>query len=199
MNREYRAFRRLYRFFQVVFFPFFKLVGVGIENIPPGPAVFCANHSSNLDPILICLALGIDVHLHYMAKAELFRIPVVASVIRAIGAFPVDRGIRDIGAVKTAMRYLKAGEKVAIFPEGTRVKTDDAEAKRGAVQIADHMSVPVIPVYIPRNKKLFHRYNIVVGKPYLVNPDRRKLSRADYDRLAEELMEKIKALKSLEQ
>lgn len=197
MNREYRAFRRLYRFCQIVLFPVFKIKCIGGENVPAGPAVFCATHSSNLDPILMCLGLGIRHHPHFMAKVELFRIPVVSSVIRAVGAFQVDRGHRDIGAIKTAMKYLKAGEKVAIFPEGKRVMNDnEVDAKRGAVQIAAQMSVPVIPVYLPRNKKPFHTYTIVVGAPYMVNPKNEKLTREDYDRLAGALMDKITALKA---
>jgi 1-acyl-sn-glycerol-3-phosphate acyltransferase len=194
MNREYRAFRKLYRFFQIVLFPVFKIKGVGAGNVSAGPAIFCANHSSNFDPIVMCMAIGIGIHPHFMAKIELFRIPVVSSVLRAIGTFPVDRSRSDIGAVKTAMKYLKAGEKVAIFPEGRRVMNEDGDAKRGAVQIADQMSAPVIPVYIPRNKKPFHRYTIVVGAPYFVNPERKKLSRADYDALASSLMDRIAAL-----
>jgi len=182
---EYRAYRKLYRFFQIVLFPVFKWRCVGRQNIPAGPVMFCANHSSNFDPILISLAMGIEIHPHYMAKIELFRVPIVKRVLAAIGAFPVDRGRNDIASIKTAMKYLKAGEKVAIFPEGHRLNDDGGEAKRGAVRIADQMSVPVVPVYIPRNKKWFHTYTIVVGAPYLVN-----------DVLAAELMEKITALKS---
>ena len=195
MNREYRAYRRLFRFFQIVLFPVFKIKCVGRENIPDGPVVFCANHSSNFDPILLSLAVGIRHHPHYMAKLELFRVPVVSKVIRAIGSISVDRKAGDIGAVKSAMKYLKAGEKIGIFPEGHRITEDDGgEAKRGAVQIADQMKAPVVPVYIPRNKKPFHTYTIVVGAPYLVNPERKKLGRGDYDRLAGELMETISAL-----
>ncbi|SHH50725.1 1-acyl-sn-glycerol-3-phosphate acyltransferase [Sporobacter termitidis DSM 10068] len=196
MNKEYRAFRRLYHFLYVVLFPVYRVKCIGGENIPAGPAVFCANHSSNFDPILLCMGIGIEHHPHFMAKIELFRMPVLSSVIRAIGSFPVDRDRSDIGAIKTAMKYLKAGEKVGIFPEGRRNLTEDGDAKRGAVQIADQMSVPVIPVYIPRNKKPFHTYTIVVGAPYLVNPERKKLSRAEYDGLAGVLMDKIAALKA---
>ena len=194
MNREYRAYRRIYRFLQVVLFPVFRIKCVGRDNIPEGPAVFCANHSSNFDPIVMSMAIGIKQHPHYMAKIELFKIPVVGSVIRAIGSFPVDREKGDIGAVKTAMKYLKAGEKLGIFPEGHRVADDGGEAKRGAIQIADQMRAPVIPVYIPRNKKAFHTYTIVVGAPYMVNPERKRLTRDDYNGLSAALMDKIAAL-----
>lgn len=199
MNREYRAYRRLHNFLSFILFPFFRIKSVGRENIPKGPALFCANHSSNFDPILMSIAIGIQHHPHYMAKIELFRIPVVSSVLKAIGSFPVDRSRNDINAIKTALKYLKAGEKVGIFPEGTRFRSDhESEAKRGAVKMADQMSVPVIPVYIPRNKKPFHRYTIVIGTPYLVNPERKKLTNADYDTIADTLMVKIAELKKAE-
>jgi 1-acyl-sn-glycerol-3-phosphate acyltransferase len=195
LDREHRAYRRLFRFLKIVLFPVYKVKCVGRENIPAGPAVFCANHSSNFDPILMSMAIGIKHKPHYMAKIELFKIPFVAGALRAIGSFPVNRNSGDIVAVKTAMKYLRAGEKVGIFPEGHRVTEDDGgEAKRGAVQIADQMKAPVVPVFIPRNKKAFHTYTIVIGTPYLVNPERKKLARGDYDRLAAALMEKIATL-----
>lgn len=197
MNREYRAYRRLHHFLTIFLIPFFRIRFIGRENILPGPAVFCANHSSNFDPIFMAFASGIEHHFHFMAKAELFKIPVISSVLKAIGSFPVSRGQNDINAIKRALTYIKAGEKVVIFPEGTRKKTDEeGGAKRGAVRIADQMSVPVVPVYIPRNKKLLHTYTIVFGAPYSVNPENHKLSPDDYSKKADELMAKITSLKA---
>ncbi|NLT14166.1 MAG: 1-acyl-sn-glycerol-3-phosphate acyltransferase [Clostridiales bacterium] len=196
MNRQYRAYRRLFHFLRLMLFFIYKIKQVGRENIQPGPVVFCANHSSNFDPVLISFAAGIENHLHYMGKAELFRVPILGAVLRSIGSFPVNRGHNDVSAIKNSLSYLKAGEKIAIFPEGTRVKTEEgAEAKRGAVRIADQMSVPIIPVYVPRNKKMFHTYTIVFGKPYLVNPDKKKMTQNDYTAAADALMAKIASLK----
>lgn len=198
MNKECRAYRRLYYFLRVILFPFFRVKYIGRENIQPGAAVFCANHSSNLDPIFQAIASGIDTHLHFMAKAELFRIPLLSRVLRSIGSFPVERGQNDTGAIKTSLRYLKSGEKISIFPEGTRFRTDETgNVKSGALRIADQMSVPVVPVYIPRNKGMFRSCTIVIGTPYLVNPEKTKLSFDDYKTLAEELMMKISALKKV--
>jgi 1-acyl-sn-glycerol-3-phosphate acyltransferase len=191
---EYRAYKRLFRFLKTLLLPLYRIKSIGRENIPEGPVLICANHSSNLDPLFLSFALGIEHHPHYMAKIELFRIPVVSSVLRGIGAISVDRKRGDIGAVKAAMKYLKAGEKVGIFPEGHRIADDGGAAKRGAVQIADQMRVPILPVFIPRHKKPFHTYTIAVGAPYLVNPERAKLTRDDYDRLSAALMEKITQL-----
>lgn len=197
MNRQYRAYRRLFHFLKTVLFFIYRIRHVGRENIQPGPAVFCANHSSNFDPVLISLAAGIENHLHYMGKAELFRVPILGAVLRSIGSFPVNRGQNDVSAIKNSLTYLKAGEKIAIFPEGTRVRSDEgADAKRGAVRIADQMSVPILPVYVPRNKKIFHTYTIVFGKPYLVNPEKKKMTQNDYNTAADELMVKIHALKT---
>ena len=195
MNREYRAYRRLYYILITTVALIFPFKTIGLQNIPDGPVVLCGNHSSNLDPILISLAAGKKHHIHYMAKTELFKVPIIASVIKAIGAFPVDRGNKDVRAIKTAMKYLKAGEKIGIFPEGTRAKkAGDKAAKSGAIRIADQMNVPIVPVYLPRRKKPFKRMPIEFGKPYYANPERRKISQEDYSNLAGELMDRINAM-----
>ena len=78
-----------------------------------------------------------------------------------------------------------------IFPEGTRVHgTDSVRPKSGAVRMADRADVPVVPVYLPRDKKLFRKIRVVIGEPYHVHREPGKT----YDDLAEELMEKIWAL-----
>jgi 1-acyl-sn-glycerol-3-phosphate acyltransferase len=194
-TKEYRAYRRLYLFFRIVLFPFFRIRQSGREKIPQGPVMICANHSSNFDPILMSLAMGIEHHPHYLAKIELFKIPVVSRVIRAIGAISVNRGAKDIAAIKSAIRYLKAGEKVGIFPEGTRVKTDyGRKAKTGAIQIADQVSIPVLPVYISRKKPIFGVCRVIFGQPYTVNPGKEKLTAEAYEKLTEDLMKKITEL-----
>ena len=194
MNREYRAYRRLYYFLTIVLSPFYRYDVVGLENIPDGPAVICANHSSNFDPVMVSLAAGLKHHIHYMAKIELFRIPLVSAVIKAIGSFPVDRGNKDVRAIKTALRYLRAGEKIGIFPEGTRARTaGEKAAKNGAVRLADQTNVPLVPVYLPRKKRPFKKIRIEFKKPYTINPEHRKLSYEEYSVLAEQLMDRINA------
>jgi 1-acyl-sn-glycerol-3-phosphate acyltransferase len=195
MNREHRAYRRLYRFLRIILAPFYRFEAVGLENIPDGPAILCANHSSNFDPIMVSLAAGSEHHIRYMAKIELFKIPVVASVIAAIGAFPVDRGNKDIRAIKTALKILRSGDKIGIFPEGTRTKAaGDRAAKSGAIRLADQTGAPLVPVWLPRRKKPFRKIRVVFDTPYTVNTERRKLAHEDYVKLAEELMDRINAL-----
>lgn len=163
----------------------------GRENIPEGPAIVCANHSNYVDPVLIALSFGRKNMLRFMAKKELFSIPVLGPILRKIGVFPVDRGSSDIDAVRTTMKCLKGGDKVLIFPEGTRVSDDDAvAAKTGAVRIASRMGAPIIPVYVPRRKKLFSRVRVRIGRPYYLHAE----SHEEYARCADELMERIRSL-----
>ena len=89
----------------------------GIENLPKSGALLCPNHASDLDPVLIAICLPINYHLHYMAKAELFRKRLNGKVLRALGAFPVERDGADIGAVKTAMKKKLFRKTTIIFGE----------------------------------------------------------------------------------
>ncbi len=157
--------------------------------LPDGPAIFCANHSNYIDPILLGLAVGKKHWLHFMAKAELSAGKLVGALLRKFGVFFVRRGENDIGAIRTTMGLLKDGEQVCIFPEGTRVSAPDAvAAKVGAVRIAMRLGVPIIPAFITRNKKLFRKVDVVVGEPYYISAD------ADPQQQTEELMQRIEAL-----
>lgn len=164
----------------------------GRENIPKGPAIVCANHSNYIDPVLVAFSFGRENLIHFMAKKEVLSAPILGPILKKCGVFPVDRDNSDIDAIRIAMKCLKNGEKIFIFPEGTRKNTDNAvEAKTGAVRIACKLHVPIIPVYIPRRKKIFGRVMITIGEPYYVEGS----THEDYVRLADELMEKIYALK----
>lgn len=164
----------------------------GKENIPEGAAIVCANHTSLLDPLLLAFSFGIKHHLRFMAKKELESVPVVGWVLRNAGIFFVDRGSSDISAVRTSMKILKDGGKVMMFPQGTRVSEEEAsDAKTGAVRIATKLNVPILPVYIPGNKKPFRKTHIVVGVPYSIDRN----ASSDNDKLAEDLMGKISSLK----
>ena len=164
---------------------------LGRENIPDGPLVVCANHSSLLDPVLIAFAFGRKRQLFFMAKAELFDIPIFSTILKSIGVFPINREETDISSIRTAIKHLKSNEQVMMFPEGTRVGDNDSvAAKSGAVRIATKMKAPILPIYLTKGKKLFHFSRVIIGTPYLLQapPDK------DYSPLADELMEKIQAL-----
>ena len=91
----------------------------GASNVPlEGAAIIAPNHLSLLDPPLIGCACPRE--LRFIAKAELFRYGLFSKLIRRLGAFPVERGTADVGAIKTALRFLNDGRAVIIFIEGTR-------------------------------------------------------------------------------
>lgn len=184
-----------YHFLYIVARPFIgiwhPLRITGRERVPGGPAIICANHSNMVDPFLVAFALGYDHFLRFMAKKELRGIPVIGWLLRKAGVFFVDRGASDVEAIRTAMKTLKAGDKVMMFPEGTRVSRDDAvAAKTGAVRLASKLNVPILPVFVPREKKPFHRLHVVVGEPYTID----KESGADSEACAAELMCRIAGL-----
>ena len=165
---------------------------VGKENVPEGAAIFCAPHSNIADPILISFALGRKTYVHHLAKAESKSTFLFGWLMRKAGSIFVKRGERDIDSFKKCMRVLKAGEKLIVFPEGTRVHGDAVvKPKSGVIHMAARLHVPIVPVYLPRDKKLFHRVPTIIGKPYYPEVT----DHGDYDRLSEELMERIWALK----
>ena len=148
----------------------FRIRAVGRENEPgEGGYLVCSNHISAADPVIITACM--DRQICFMGKKELFKIPLLSSLIRALGAFPVDRKTGDVGAVKHAIKLLKEGKCVGMFPQGTRHAGEDPRGtslRNGAAMIAYHANASVVPVYIhTKSKKLkvFQKTTVVIGKP----------------------------------
>lgn len=142
----------------------------GLEKLPAdGGAILCANHTSLLDVVVMSAALNRQIR--YMAKKELFKIPLLAQLIRALGAFPIDRGGADVAAIRRTISMVEEGELVGIFPQGTRhpgVDPRTTEVKNGVGMIAYRAKSTVVPVFIKtkNNKtKLFGKTKIIVGDP----------------------------------
>jgi len=131
---------------------FFKLTRgfqvSGQENVPKrGPVVLIANHTSYLDPP--ALGVASPRRVYFMAKEELFRIPLFGWLLKGLGAFPVKRGTPDRRAFKRALAVLAAGNVLGIFPEGTRSKTGElGPAEEGAAVLALRSGAPVVPAGI---------------------------------------------------
>jgi glycerol-3-phosphate dehydrogenase (NAD(P)+) len=127
---------------------YFRASKLGLEQIPrSGPAIIASNHRSFFDPFVIGTMSRRPVY--YVAKSELFRNPVLAWFLSALGAFPVERGVGDRDAIRTATELLARGELVLIFPEGTRTRPGPlGSPKRGVGRLALESGVPVIPVSI---------------------------------------------------
>lgn len=165
---------------------------IGREKVPDGGCVLVANHTQWADPVLVGTALGNQYPLVAMAKKELFQIKLLGPLISALGAFPVDRGTADIGAIKTSLKAVKEGKKLLIFPEGgTKHKAGD-EAKVGAAMIAARTGAPIVPIYISENKKFRSKVYMVFGDAYI--PEKTK-SKDGYRAIADDMMRRIYALK----
>jgi 1-acyl-sn-glycerol-3-phosphate acyltransferase len=166
---------KTYKFF---YFLFAKIVGclfrikvVNPENEPDeGKFLVCSNHIAASDAVKMCYAFR-KHQVRLMAKKELFKIPLLNLLIRALGAYPVNRGGADVGAIKFTIEMLKEGVTVGMFPQGHRYNKVDARTtpvKTGAAMIALKAGVPVLPVFIKvKNNKHFFlcRKEVIVGKP----------------------------------
>lgn len=190
--KEQRRFRLIYL---LLWLPVKLLFPVRIKNrerVPAGAMILCAPHSSMIDPVLLMMALGIRRYPRFMAKRELFEKPVLGSILRGMGVFPVDRGKADMQAIRTALGVLKEGGILGIFPEGTRVHAEEiGSARSGAIMLASHTGAPLLPVWLTRDKKPFRRVDVVFGEPYVLP----RLPGGSYQPYADELMARIGALR----
>ncbi|MBR4030926.1 MAG: 1-acyl-sn-glycerol-3-phosphate acyltransferase [Clostridia bacterium] len=192
------------KFAKIIISPIYKLffpVHIeGLENFDmENPFVLCANHQSNWDVVALYVASPRD-DLKFMAKEELFRFKPLGWLVSKLGAFPVKRGQNDLGAIKTALRVLKDGEVLGIFPQGKRSETiEEDSAKAGAVLIASKSKVNILPAAIDTEYKLFKPVKIRFGKPFVVCAEDRRLTMDEIQEKANELMKEIIALKKGEQ
>ena len=169
------------------------------ERLPAaGGVLVIANHQSYLDPVLA--AVGMPRPFEPMARESLFRFPPFAWLIRSLYAFPVKRGTADLGAIKEALRRLKAGGVVLMFPEGTRTQDGSiGPLHAGPIAIATRAGVPIVPLVIdgafeswPRMRLLPRpqKIRVAVGEP--VVPPRG----ADADAVMAEVRSRMVALQA---
>jgi 1-acyl-sn-glycerol-3-phosphate acyltransferase len=167
---------------------------VHAENVPTtGPVIVACNHVSYLDPVV--LGIGFLRPVTYLAKKELFAIPVLGPVIVGLGVYPLDREAGGVAAVRAALRALKDGRCVGIFPEGTRNLTGEVQGKGGAALLGALSGAPVVPAAISgtRRARPFHPIRVVYGEPIHVER-KRKADGDDLEKWTEEIMRRIRAL-----
>ncbi len=163
---------KLYRFVIKVLTPlvkFFlrvKVVDLRAEKTVPEKTVICANHLSNWDPILTVITTGLPIN--FMAKESLFKVPVLKSIIKLFGAFPVTRGGHDTAAVKKSIDIIKSGGCFSLFPQGKRmhVAPEPEQAKKGVGFICAKAGAGVLPVGIYTKDykiKLFRKVIVTIG------------------------------------
>lgn len=160
----YKVSRALFSFY---FHCFNRLIIRGREHEPEqGACIVFGNHYSNLDVFLLTIAFKRQIR--FMAKHTLFQTPIVGPCCKAYGAFPVNRGAADLSAIKTALRVLKNGEVLGIFPEGTRIMGEKiSDPKGGIAMFSWKTKAPVIPVHLTYRRRfhIFNHIEVTIGEP----------------------------------
>ena len=133
-----------------------------------------------------------------MAKKELFKVPIVNKVVAALGAYPVDRGGADVGAIKRTIKMLEEGKCIGIFPQGHRQKGIDpreTEVKGGIGMIAARTEATILPCYIKMKKRkwaLFRRVDVYMGKPIpFKDLNYNPATPGEYNRISKQIFDSI--------
>ncbi|MDP3732729.1 MAG: lysophospholipid acyltransferase family protein [Candidatus Omnitrophota bacterium] len=175
----------------------FRFKAEGLEYIPKtGGFILASNHVSYLDPIAVGVASGRK--LNYMAKEELFCNPLFSRLLCGINVFPVKRDSADLSAIKEAMRRVRMGGGLVLFPEGSR-RFDGASHKpyAGIGFLTAKLNVPVIPAFVkgtekalPTGAKFIRLTSISIsfGKPFFIE------RRMPYQDIAMQIMDNIRHL-----
>lgn len=163
----------------------FKIKTTGKENLPQGGYILVGNHLSYLDPF--SFAYSVYIHMkrvpHYLAKESIFRIPIIGKLLPKVGQIPVYRGGKsNEDSLRAAKEYLRAGQVVVVFPEGTLTRDPDQwpmRGKAGAIRLAVELGLPIVPcgqwgvekVLGNYSKKFrpnpFHTVQVKIGKPMM--------------------------------
>lgn len=176
---------------------FFRVEIVNRHKVPAeGPALFCANHNTMLD--MLFLGFKLDRWIYWMAKDELFKNPISAFFYRSLGAFPVKRGVGDVGSIKNAYKLLDERKIVGIFPHGTRIdpsKIETIKVKPGAAMIAVNTGVPIIPATVQGSYKLFSKMKVIYGDPFVIeNTKDKKYTKEDLSELSRDIIKRVYSL-----
>lgn len=172
----------------------------GKENIPKdGPIVFCGNHRTYLDPPLIVITAG--RHMRFIAKEELKKNPLFAFLGIVFEGIFVKRNSKDITAMKEAIKTLKSGGCIGIFPEGTRngLEKNDGKLKNGAAYMALKTGAQIVPIGIVGPSKPFTKNAIIYGKPIdLSEFSNKKIEKEDEEKVSNIIKEKILELTKID-
>lgn len=195
-----RMYRFLHLIFRALFSFLFRAEIQGTEKVPAkGAVILAANHMSNWDPPLLATFLHRPVC--YMAKEELFEVPLLGTIITQCYSFPVRRGTGDRGAIKAAVKILKEGHCMGMFPEGTRSHNGKVhKAEAGVGLIAAMTGAVVVPATIIGTDRIFSgghflpKLRVIYGEPmqFSGNPK----SKDDLMAFSQSIMDHIARTKS---
>ena len=162
-------YRTMYRIFAPLVRGVYRLRSIGVENIPQTGCILASNHTAFSDVLIISAAA--ERQVRYMAKKELFRIPLLSQLITGLGAYPVNRGGADVGSIKRTIQMLEEGELIGIFPQGHRYGKQDPRTtpvKGGIGMIAYHTKAAVIPAFVDSKRGktgAFQKNTVIFGRP----------------------------------
>lgn len=184
-------------FFQRIPIFFFSLLYpmkvYGKENIPEGGAVLVSNHFRAIDCGFI--ARICDKDIKYLAKKEIFKNKLISKIVKSYGGIPIDRDNPDIKSLLEAIKEIKKGNKLCIFPEGKRNvsgTSDLQEIKGGSVIFSVKAKCPIVPIMMLKKAKMFSKTRIIIGKPFeLSDYYGKKLSEEDIAYLDQIVREKM--------
>lgn len=175
-----------------IYKPLYQVEVMGKENIPSdGGVLLCSNHISNFDPIIVGMMASRPVH--FMAKEELFNIPVLGKLMPHLNAFPVKRGMSDREALRKGLSILKEGKVMGLFPEGTRSETGElGKGLAGAGFFALRTNAAVVPCAVVGPYKLFRKLKVVYGEP--IDMDTIRKNKGSAEEATELIMAEIRKL-----
>lgn len=169
----------------------YRMKVVGKENIPKeGPIIICGNHKSFLDPPLIEVTCG--RYARFLAKEELTKNKFLAFLGIIFDAILVKKDSKEVTAIKESLKTLKAGQCLALFPEGTRNGLKKGEAvKDGAAFFAVRSGAKVVPCGIKGGEKGNWKVTITYGKPLDFSEYKGSKDKETLDKVTEEIMQNI--------
>jgi 1-acyl-sn-glycerol-3-phosphate acyltransferase len=200
VDRDRPVYTVLEKILRPLFMAVYRMEISGREHVPEaGPCVLAANHVSVMDGFF--LGIAVTRQVRFMAKAELYRVPLVEQILHAAGAFPVERGADAGRAVAAGVALLERGAVIGVFPEGTSLPDKKRGYKRGAARLALASGAPLIPVALvgteltlaPRTHRVsLPRVRIMIGEPLHV--DREDPTEEAATELTARLQQAIEAL-----
>ncbi|SFA98296.1 1-acyl-sn-glycerol-3-phosphate acyltransferase [Bacillus sp. cl95] len=172
--------------------PIYRIETIGIENFPKeGGVLLCSNHIDNLDPPVVAIMASRPVH--FMAKEELFSVPVLGKIVSRLNAFPVKRGMSDREAIRKGLAVLKEQKVLGLFPEGTRSKNGElGKGLAGAGFFALRSDATVLPCAIIGPYKPFKKLKMVYGEP--IDMQKLRTEKASADEATDVIMSEIRKL-----
>lgn len=175
-----------------VFKPWYRIEVLGLEHFPKdGGVLLCTNHIHNFDPLVVGSTAPRPVH--FMAKEELFNVPVLGNIVRKCNAFPVKRGKGDRESLRAGLKVLKDGNVFGLFPEGTRSKTGEiGKGLSGAGFFALRTEADVVPCAIIGPYKSLKTLKVVYGKPIAM--EEMRAAKASAEQVTELIMSEIHKL-----